>query len=200
MPRISRIVVPGYPHHITQRGNRRQKVFFSDKDYETYMSLVSKALISTDTRVLAYCLMPNHVHLIAVPSADDGLSRLFREAHVRYTRMINKRENWRGHLWQERFHSFVMDEQHLLAAVRYVELNPVRAGLCSHPEEWRWSSVHAHLCKQDDKLVTVKPMLDLISSDWKMYLNYCDSSEEVKKIRKHNSTGRPLGNVSKRGQ
>jgi putative transposase len=114
--------------------------------------------------------------------------------------MINKRENWRGHLWQERFHSFVMDEQHLLAAVRYVELNPVRAGLCSHPEEWRWSSVHAHLCKQDDKLVTVKPMLDLISSDWKMYLNYCDSSEEVKKIRKHNSTGRPLGNVSKRGQ
>lgn len=199
MPRIPRIVVPHFPHHVTQRGNRRQKVFFSDTDYQIYVSLVSKALLNTGTQILAYCLMPNHVHLVAVPATTDGLSRVFREAHVRYTRMINKRENWCGHLWQERFHSFVMDEKHLVAAVRYVEMNPVRAGLCSRPEEWPWSSVHGHLQKKDDKLVTVKPMLDLIQGDWNTYLNCANSSEATQNIRKHNSTGRPLGTVE-RGQ
>ncbi|MBT5484527.1 MAG: transposase [Gammaproteobacteria bacterium] len=192
MPRIARVVLPNFPHHVTQRGNRRQNVFFSDNDYKAYISIVSKALTKTGTQIWAYCLMPNHVHLIAVPTATDGLSQVFREAHVRYTRMINKRENWQGHLWQERFHSFAMDERHLIAAVRYVELNPVRAGLCSSSDEWRWSSVHAHLNKKDDKLVTVKPMLDLIQGDWKTYLDYTDLDEEIRQIRKHNSTGRPL--------
>ena len=192
MPRIARVVLPNFPHHVTQRGNRRQNVFFSDNDYKAYISIVSKALTKTGTQIWAYCLMPNHVHLITVPTATDGLSQVFREAHVRYTRMINKRENWQGHLWQERFHSFAMDERHLIAAVRYVELNPVRAGLCSSSDEWRWSSVHAHLNKKDDKLVTVKPMLDLIQGDWKTYLDYTDLDEEIRQIRKHNSTGHPL--------
>jgi putative transposase len=142
--------------------------------------------------VWAYCLMPNHVHLIVVPTHDNSLVTFFSEAHRRYTRRVNLRQGWRGHLWQERFHSSVMDEQHLLAAVRYAELNPVRAGLCSRPEHWRWSSVHAHLGGTDDLLVTVKPMLDRIA-DWTRYLQTDASSSELDAIRQHARTGRPLG-------
>lgn len=145
------------------------------------------------TEIWAYCLMPNHVHLVVVPKSVDGLYKLFKEAHVRYTRRINKREGWQGHLWQERFHSSVMDEYYLLATVRYVELNPVRANLCSRPEDWPWSSVHAHMRGKDDRLVTVKPMLDMVNESWHSYLGHDDSEEINKQIRNHNKTGRPLG-------
>lgn len=193
MPRIARVVVPNYPHHITQRGNRRQRVFFCDGDYVAYLKFISAALEESETEIWAYCLMPNHVHLVAVPKTVDGLYRLFKEAHVRYTRRINKREGWQGHLWQERFNSSVMDENYLLATVRYDELNPVRANLCSRPEDWPWSSVHAHMRGEDDRLVTVKPMLDLVNGSWHSYLGYEDSEEIINQIRKHNNTGRPLG-------
>ena len=135
--------------------------------------------------------MPSHVHLVVVPETEGGLCNLFRKAHRDYTRRINFREGWRGHLWQERFHSFVMDENYLLATVRYVELNPVRAGLCRCAEDWPWSSVHAHLKGEDDELVTVKPMLDLVN-DWLEYLDQQDRDEH-KSIRMHTNTGRPLG-------
>ena len=192
MARIARVVIPNYPHHVTQRGNRRQLVFFNDGDYQAYLSMMSAALKKAEVEVWAYCLMPNHVHLVVTPKKEDGLRRFFGEAHRRYTRRINFREGWRGHLWQERFHSFVMDENYLLAAVRYVELNPVRAGLCSRAEEWRWSSVHAHLSKEDDSLVTVKPMLSRINN-WLEYLGECSSDETINLIRLCSRTGRPLG-------
>ena len=124
MPRMARVVVPGYPHHATQRGNRRQNVFFSDRDYTTYLSIMLQAITRARVTVWAYCLMPNHCHWIVVPQDSDGLRQFFAEGHRRYTTAINRRNGWRGHLWQERFHSFVMDEPHLLAAVRYVETNP----------------------------------------------------------------------------
>ena len=89
--------------------------------------------------------MPNHVHLVMVPGEEDGLRATLGEAHRRYTRHINFRERWRGHLWQERFHSFIMDEKYLLSTVRYVERNPVAARLCVNPQDWKWSSVRAHL-------------------------------------------------------
>ena len=104
--------------------------------------------------------MPNHVHLVAVPHTEEGLSRAIGEAHRRYTRRINFRENWRGHLWQERLASFPMDEQYLLAIARYVEMNPVAAKLVQDPGDYRWSSAHAHLVGQDDDLVRVLPLLD----------------------------------------
>lgn len=140
MARIARVVLPDYPHHVTQRGNRRQAVFFSHDDYRTYRTLLAGACRVARTQVWAYCFMPNHVHLILVPSHVDGLRQALGEAHRRYTRRINLREGWRGHLWQERFHSFPMDDAHLVAAARYVELNPVCAGLVQRAADWPWSS------------------------------------------------------------
>lgn len=193
MPRMARLVVPGYPHHVTQRGNRRQTTFFCDKDYQYYIELISAYTKKYDTEVWAYCLMPNHVHLVMVPRDENGLRAPLSEAHRRYTRYINVREDWRGHLWQERFHSFVMDEIYLLAAVRYVERNPIDANLCDSPFEWRWSSAAAHLKGVDDGLVKVAPMLDRVD-DWHSYLSTAhDSVGETKLIERHGRTGRPLG-------
>ena len=126
MPRLARIVVPRYPHHVTQRGNRRQQTFFDDSDYNAYIGMMSEWCGKNGVEIWAYCLMPNHVHLIAVPQSEDGLRRAIGEAHRRYTWRVNMKQEWRGHLWQGRFSSCVMDTPHLLTAARYVELNPVR--------------------------------------------------------------------------
>lgn len=188
---MKRVVVPGYPHHITQRGNRRQVTFFCTGDYQYYLEVMAEAASASGTEVWAYCLMPNHVHMIMVPATEDGLRASLGEAHRRYTRHINFREGWRGHLWQERFHSFPMDEQYLLAAVKYVELNPVKAKLCRMPWDWRWSSANAHLAGRDDLLVKVGPMLGRIA-DWAMYLESdCDTCDEL--LDRYSRTGRPLG-------
>ncbi|HHH44196.1 MAG TPA: transposase [Gammaproteobacteria bacterium] len=195
MARMPRVVLPGVPHHITQRGNRRQKVFFSDGDYRRYLGLLSQSCREAHTECWAYCLMPNHVHLILVPTHPDGLRSALSEAHRRYTRMINFRYDWRGHLWQERFHSFPMDEGHLYAAVRYVELNPVRAGLAIQAEDWPWSSAKAHLHRRNDDLVNVSPMLDRVDA-WKRYLDQDQPDSGFDTIRKHARTGRPLGSDS----
>jgi len=191
MARIARVVVPGYPHHVTQRGNRRQTTFFSEKDYKTYLGLLSQQCRKHRVSIWAYCLMPNHVHLIAVPSDEDGLALAIGEAHRRYALHINKREGWRGHLWQERFASFVMDERYLLAAVKYVELNPVRAGLVDNPGDYQWSSAMAHLRGVNDSLVLVDPLLDLVGS-WQDFLRL-EENKSFDLLRKHEKTGRPLG-------
>ena len=151
MPRIARVVAPGFPHHITQRGNRRLQTFFCDEDYGAYVSLMSEWCGQHGVEIWAYCLMPNHVHLVAVPKSEDGLRRAIGEAHRRYTRRVNFREGWRGHLWQGRFASYPMDETYLLCAARYIELNPVRAKLVGDAAEWRWSSAPAHLAGKDDR-------------------------------------------------
>ncbi len=192
MPRMARVVAPGYPHHVTQRGNRRQRVFFRDTDYSNYLSIMRNATIRSGVSIWAYCLMPNHCHWIVVPDHPDGLRQLFADGHRRYTSMINRREAWRGHLWQERFHSFVMDEAHLIAAVRYVELNPVRAGLCQSAAEWQWSSARAHLDGSADGIVSLEPMSERIR-DWQAYLNVDDTNEDIERLRAHARTGRPLG-------
>lgn len=191
MARMARVVVPQYPHHVTQRGNRRQKTFFCEDDYRYYIELLSTFTKEYGTEVWSYCLMPNHVHLVMVPSEEDGLRSVLGEVHRRYTRHVNFREGWRGHLWQERFHSFVMDESYLLATVRYVERNPVTAKLCHEPNDWPWSSATAHLVGKDDGLVSVMPMLDRID-DWRAFLSD-GSSHEQELIKRHTRTGRPLG-------
>ena len=194
MARLARLVVPGHPHHVTQRGNRRQEVFFSDDDYRAYLDLMAEGCETAGTEVWAYALMPNHVHLIMVPSHEDGLRAAIGEAHRRYTRQVNLREGWTGHLWQERFHSFAMTPEHCLAAARYVELNPVSAGLVKRPERWKWSSAKAHLKGQDDGLVRVAPLLEQ-AGDWKAWL--ADGVEELerKRLEAHLNTGRPLGDA-----
>jgi len=194
MARLARVVAAGLPHHVTQRGNRRQPVFFGDADYEAYSGLLAEGCRAAGVAVWAYCLMPNHVHLILVPSAADGLRAALGEAHRRYTRLVNFREGWRGYLWQGRFASFPMDESHLLAAARYVELNPVRAKLAAAARDWPWSSARAHLDGRDDGLVMVRPLLDLVA-DWREFLRGGLSEDEHEAIRAGERTGRPLGSA-----
>ena len=195
MSRMARVVIPFYPHHVTQRGNRRQTTFFERSDYRDYLELVSKFCRKAGTRVWAYCLMPNHAHLVMVPSHKDGLRESLGEAHRRYTRKVNSRYEWRGHLWQERFFSFPMDEAHLVAAVRYVERNPVAADLCRRPEDWQWSSARAHLRGRSDGLVEVRPMLSRIN-DWASYLSSDEDDGIRDRIATSARTGRPLGDES----
>ena len=192
MPRIARIIAPGYPHHITQRGNRRQTTFFSNADYEAYIDLMGAWCSEYGVEIWAYCLMPNHIHLVAVPKDKDSLNRAIGEAHRRYTRMVNFREGWRGHLWQGRFASYVMDEKYLLACVRYVENNPVRAKLSEQADGWKWSSAKAHITGKNDGLVNVHPLLDLVKKDWQEFLNITVTDDEISDMRKHERTGRPL--------
>jgi putative transposase len=162
MARLPRIVLPGIPHHITQRGNRRERTFFEEGDYALYLDLLSEAARRNDVEIWSYCLMPNHIHVIAVPHDEDGLSRTFRHVHRHYTGYINARMRATGHLWQGRFSSVAMDEPHLFTALRYVALNPVRARLVGRAEDWPWSSVRAHLHRRDDQVVTVAPALERI--------------------------------------
>ena len=191
MARIARVIAPGYPHHVTQRGNRRQETFFTDADYVAYLELLSEWTRKHKVEIWAYCLMPNHVHLIAVPETQEGLARAIGEAHRRYTRLINFREGWRGHLWQERFASFPMDENYLLAAARYVEMNPVVSGLVDQADKYRWSSARAHMKGKDDILVKASPLLK-IAGDWQDFLEYPDEVVTAR-LRQHEKTGRPLG-------
>ncbi len=192
MARLARVVAAGYPHHVTQRGNRRQRVFFSDADYAAYLELLRERCPDAGLKVLAYCLMPNHVHLVVVPETEDSLRAGLAEAHRRYTRRVNDREGWRGHLWQERFGSFVLDEGHLWAAVRYVERNPVRAGLAKEPQNWRWSSARAHLGLATEPLLDESVWLKGFG-EWRRYLSRTDREADVEAFRRHERTGRPCG-------
>ncbi len=194
MPRIARIIAPGIPHHITQRGNRRMETFFRDEDYQAYLALMAEWCRKLNVAIWAYCLMPNHVHLIAVPESEEGLRQAIGEAHRRYSVMINRRQKWTGHLWQGRFSSFPMDETYLLAATKYIEMNPVRACLAPDPYSWRWSSASAHAEGKDDLLVKVSPLLEMVG-EWRQFLADADG-EDTEKIRRHERTGRALGTDS----
>jgi putative transposase len=195
MPRTARLVIPNVPHHVTQRGNRRQSTFFSDADFAFYGALLTEWCAKTETKIWGWCLMPNHVHLILEPSHADGLRAALGETHRRYTRHVNAREDWRGHLWQERFSSFPMDEAHLLSALRYVELNPVRARLVERPEDWRWSSARAHLGQKADGLTDIALGQSLIS-DWQAFLNDGLAADAHAAIQAGERNGRALGSAS----
>jgi putative transposase len=149
MARLARLVVPGLPHHVTQRGNGRARTFFEDEDYALCRDLLAQACAEARVEVWAWCLMPNHVHLILVPADEDGLRRALSRTHRAYAGIIHARRKRTGHFWQGRFGSVVMDEAHLVAAVRYVSLNPVRARLVARARDWRWSSVVARRIPDD---------------------------------------------------
>jgi len=194
MARLSRLVVPGHPHHVTQRGNRGGQVFFQEDDYALYRYLLGEAAKKAGAQIWCYCLMPNHVHVIIVPSDEDGLRRTFADAHRRYTGYVNARMRVTGHLWQGRFGSVVMDEDHLANAVRYVSLNPVRARLAKRAQDWPWSSAGAHFSGKDDELVRVAPVLERYG-DFAALLDQGkdDEEEAFKMLRRSETTGRPLG-------
>jgi len=192
VPKFPRLVVPGYPHHVTQRGIRRQQTFFDDSDYRAYIELIKELKLVAGVDIWAYCLMPNHVHLIAVPKAKHSLASLFGTAHHRYAKRVNAIHDWRGHLWQERFYSVVMDETHTLAAMRYIELNPVRAGLCKRADEWPWSSVHRNLGNKGDEMIDDSEVRNIIS-DWKRFLAENEESAIINSLRTQTNSGRPSG-------
>ena len=196
MPRTARVVLPGVPHHVTQRGNRRQPIFFGADDYATYLRIAAEAFAKARVQVWAYCLMPNHIHLIAVPADEEGLARAFGTTHVRYTRHINSREGWSGYLWQGRFASFPMDETYLLLCARYVGLNPVRARLAARGVDWPWSSVRAHTMGGLDPLLTPGPLADRLGAEMATFFDIDIAEEGRRLLRGATSTGRPLGSAA----
>ncbi len=149
MPRRNRCVLPELPCHITQRGVDRREVFSADEDRNTYLRLLQENLNDAAVRILGYCLMSNHVHLVAVPGKEDSLSILLRRVHGRYAQYYNARAGRSGHLWQNRFFACMLGPTHLWSALSYVERNPVRAGIVEHANEYRWSSAAAHLVDKD---------------------------------------------------
>ena len=192
MARLARIVVPGLPHHVTARGNRREPIFFEEGDQEIYRDLLAEQMLKAEVEVWAYCLMPNHVHLILCPRTNDGLARALGAAHRRWANFINARGRWRGHLFDGRFASVAMDDSHLFAAVRYVALNPVRARLVAAAQDWPWSSIRAHLSGKDDGLVMVGPVLDRVQRFGDLI--EADTEDPAFAIlRAAEATGRPLG-------
>ncbi|WP_426033024.1 transposase [Caulobacter sp. DWP3-1-3b2] len=192
MPRTARVVIPGTPHHVTQRGNRRQPTFLCAADYKTYLQLAAEAFKAAEVEVWAYCLMPNHVHLIATPSTDEGLAEAIAMTHVRYTRHINRREGWKGYLWQGRFASFPMDETYLRLCARYVGLNPVRAGLTRRAIDWPWSSVRAHLTGHADVLLAPAPLSRLPGDDMATFFDDDISADARVALQVATRLGRPL--------
>jgi putative transposase len=189
MARLARLVVPGLPHHVTQRGNGRARTFFEDEDYALYRDLLAQTCRAARVEV-AWCLMPNHVHLILVPADEDGLRRALSRAHRAYAGIIHARRKRTGHFWQGRFGSVVMGEAHLAAAVRYVSLNPVRARLVAR--DWRWSSVRAHLYGRDDGLTTRGPVLERFAP-FSDFLDEAPDLEAAERLRAAESIGRPVG-------
>lgn len=196
MVRLPRLVIPGVPYHVTQRGNRRGPTFFEEGDYALYRDLLAAAADKAEAQVWCYCLMPNHVHLIVVPSDEDGLRRTFADAHRRYTGFINARQRWTGHLWQGRFGAVAMDEAHLVNAVRYVSLNPVRARLVGRAEDWPWSSVRAHLAGADDGLVKVAPVLERYPDFATLLAEGADDDNAWRALRQSETSGRPVGGAA----
>ena len=169
MPRIARVVLPGGPHHVTQRGNRRVDVFLDDQDRRRYLSLLSEYTGRHGVAIWAYCLMRNHVHFVAVPETAESLGRTFHDTHQTYAAWFNHKTKETGHLWQGRFYSTVLDDPHLWVAVRYVERTPVRAGLVDRAEDWPWSSAAAHCGDRTDPLLTDIEMPWPVP-DWRAFL------------------------------
>ena len=195
MARLARIVVPGLPHHVTQRGNRRMEIFFTPEDRQVYLALLRKYLERHGLQVYAYCLMTNHLHLVAMPSTQVALSRTLRDTHTAYASYINRREGVSGHLWQGRFFSSVLEDAHLWAAVRYVERNPVRAGLVTQAIDYPWSSAAAHARGTTDPVLSRGFPPPGVIKDWGVWLQ--DEEEQASTyLRRQTNTGRPCGGPS----
>ena len=194
MPRSARIVAPGYPHHVTQRGNYKQPVFLEETDYFYYLRLVEHYRKKLNLPILAYCLMPNHVHYAVVPEAEDSLSKMFHACHMTYAQYFNKKHAKTGHLWQGRFYSCALDDSPLYSVIRYIENNPVRADLKEETENWKWSSVRTRL-KMESGIISLSNLDDLLRiKDWKSYILEREDKEIIKNIKDHTLNGKPLGN------
>lgn len=196
MPRLARTVCARVPYHITQRGNRREDVFYTKEDRTAYLTWLREYAEKYEVDILAYCLMTNHIHLVALPETEEGLHRMLKPLHMRYAQRINRRRGWKGHLWQGRFFSSALDEAYLWAAVRYVERNPVRAKMVRKAENYPWSSAAAHCRLRDDTVLTTKPSwrreFETIRN-WSAWLAEGDTPQEMEVLRRNADKGLPCG-------
>jgi putative transposase len=198
MARPPRVVIPGHPHHVTQRGNYRQKVFFNEQDRRLYLDWLRRYSRHYGVAVHAFCLMNNHVHLIVTPHDQSGLARLMQRLHSEYARATHLRLCRVGHLWQARYGSVAMDEKHLWAAMVYVEQNPLRAGLVQAAEDWKWSSARAHLagvCGDDQGWLDFVDWRKRFDADsWKRMLELgLTDGLMIERLRQATRDGHPLG-------
>ena len=197
MPRAARIVVPGASHHITQRGNNRQAVFFSTRDCLAYLDFLKEYSSRFNFRVEGYCLMPNHVHVVGVPESEDSLAAAIGRTHLQYSRNLNRTRGRSGHIWQSRFYSCAMDEGHAINAMCYVELNPVRAGFAANPWDFKWSSAAAHcgLETKDSWLDLSAWRTNTVGPYWRETLTEVARNKGLlDAVRRSTRSGRPLGN------
>jgi putative transposase len=196
MPRKARIVSEGMPHHVTQRGNRRQNIFFTDEDRIYYLDCLRQYTAKYNVSVISYCLMTNHVHHILVPGTADGLHKVMKSVHAKYAFRINRRNKWIGHLWQARYFSSILGSSYLLSAVRYVELNPVKAKLVKNAGEYRWSSAAARLAPFKDPLLDYNSLWNDFLPDAKQWHNFLEKNDDdsvIKTLRENTAQNIPCG-------
>ena len=194
MPRPKRILIPGAPHHLTQRGNNKRLVFLCDEDQKRYLSLLFKYSSKRDLKILSYCLMPNHIHIVAIPKDKKSISAVLQSTQSQYSTITNSVYGNSGHIWQQRYFSCPMDNKHLVAALRYVEQNPVRAGLVKSPADYKWSSASAHVTGADPfNILDMKWWNRKFDPEaWSDFLIENLPDNELTQIREQTKTGTPL--------
>jgi putative transposase len=196
MPRTARSVFANLPHHITQRGNRGEKVFFDDEDRQTYLKWLGEYAVKFKVEVAAYCLMANHIHLILIPATEDGLQSLLKPLHMRYAQRLNRQRQQQGHIWQGRFFSSVLDDDYFRSCLHYVERNPVRARMLRKAEKYEWSSARGHCGVVKDPLLAKNPKWrgDLADiKNWSGWLAEADEEEALLTLRRNTMMGLPCG-------
>lgn len=195
MPRPNRIHLPGIAHHVTQRGNQRNQVFFQPEDYSLYVSLLRRHARQAGVSISAYCLMPNHVHLVATPSSSGSLGPFMQRLQSDYSRWLNLKLDRSGHTWQSRYYAAALDERHFWAAMAYVEQNPRRAGLVESAGQWLWSSARAHLVDCDENWLDFATWRNCTSpAFWQSALDLSlHDAALLERIRESTRRGRPIG-------
>lgn len=194
MPRIARAVAVGFPHHIVQRGNNREKVFFNKKDREKYLSLLKKYADKWGSPILAYCLMSNHVHLLVRPNKEESLHKMMQGVALCHTQYVNRTYKRTGRLWESRYHSCIVDEERYLWVVaRYIEQNPIRAGVVKKEEDFPYSSARAHIGGVRDEVLGEELFEEEQRKDYIEFIRVGILEDEVRNIRYSTKTGRPLG-------
>lgn len=199
MPRIARMVAVGYPHHITQRGNYRQDIFHDDADREKYLRFIQNESERYGLKILVYCLMTNHVHLIGVPQHEHALGNVFKYVNMKYSQYYNKKRGMVGHLFQGRFFSSIMDTNHTVVCARYIERNPVRANLVKEAYHYEWSSARVHCGKETADIFGVDELFDysvVNKGEWQDFIKQLDNPQDIDEIRNQTRNGRALGDES----
>lgn len=193
MARLARATLVGYPHQVTQRGNSDQNVFEGEADYRRYKEWLRESSARYFTAIWAYCLMPGHVHFVCVPGAADALARTFNTLHMKYAQHLHKKMGLTGHLWRGRFLSCVLDDQSVFEEVRFIEMDPVRAGIVGRPEDYPWSSARHHVLGETDPVIGDGCFLKGKIPDWRVYLADSGDGSVLRRTWRNLKTGRPSG-------